>query len=195
MTVAESSGEARARFAIESLLASGLKVQFGFDVDKSIELWAVPLGAFTMTDVTAGIGKWVMTESEMPTLEKFIRTIQAIVRQRQEDERPLDGMCPECGEPAGETSKGERVPGVMRSHWVRVIDGVDQVETFKSKQHRAKKPDADPVFIEVERHHYRPCSLCMPERYSLYARGHFDEGHDPCPACRKYRIPGLRDSA
>lgn len=176
------SAQDKARLVINALAAAALPLPFGFDEDTVVELWAGLIGTFTVADLTAAVGQWVMNESKYPTVEQFLRIVQRVSYDRVKAARPLDEECPEC--------EGVR--------YVRIVDETIQVETWASKKLHRKRDGTDDgseenrEFVDVELHHYQPCSLCIPDRFDLYMRGHWDAGHLPCPTCRPYREPGRK---
>lgn len=85
------------------------------------------------------------------------------------------------------------------THWVTVIEGVELIETFASKQRHRKRDGTDDgdtenrEYVEYPHRTKRPCSRCLPERYRLYETGHFRADHKAagaCSLCRHYHGMG-----
>lgn len=157
----------KAQLVLTALRSAALRPPFRFDEESPDQLWALALGAFSVDVLTGAAGQWVLTNEEFPTLSEFLTLVRyhdKMARADVEDAANSD-VCPECAD----------------VHWLRVQDDPQMV--FDRKLNKE---------IPVEMHHMAPCRLCLPERYELYERGHFDAEHvdaGGCKYCAYYMKP------
>lgn len=163
----------KAGIVLDALRAGALQIPFGFDQTEAEPIWAAAIGGFPLEVLTATVGMWIKHHSEFPSLAEFltIANFNDHERQRAEaHERAKTKLpCPECDDVHFVTIRGEKT----------IFD------TFRNENRI------------VENRYAVPCRLCLPERYELYQRGHFDESHidrGGCPECWDY-LPTLRHKA
>lgn len=181
----------KAQAVLKALTAGGLRAPFNIEMEDAIDLWAVKLGQYPTDVLMEATQVWIYADDkEFPSVGQ-LATQAAYIARQYEPRRVNDQVCPEC--------EGD--------HWVTVVDSVEQVETFKSKQLHTRKftqdDDGDPdnrEYIEVPRTHKRPCSTCpgMRRRYELYTAGHFGADHvagGGCRECYDYTAQAIKDRA
>lgn len=168
----------KALLVLRQLLAANLKTEYRFSLEDASLVWATQIGAFSSSVLNDAVQEWIADpDQEFPTVGDFVALCQYLVTERMRKSAEADARarkqthCTECGVQDETDEHGNFIPG-MTVRWVRVED-----------------PGGG--------HHMRPCSQCLPERYDLYQRGHFDKEHTArggCSECVEYNKPWLNKS-
>lgn len=169
----DDAAYAKARLVLDALRGGALQPPFGFDQEQAEPLWAAAVGEFPVETLTTTVGTWVKHHSEFPSLAEFLTIAhfhQAENNRAAHATRAQNTeVCRECD--------GLR--------YVTVRPTVVMFDAFRGENR------------EVENRYAVPCRICLPERYELHQRGHFDAEHverGGCPQCWDY-LPTLRHKA
>jgi hypothetical protein len=181
-----SADETKALAILEALAAGGLKPPFEFDLATAKQVWGAKLGEYKLADLMDGVNVFLDGDATtIPTVGQFEAAVRSVIGEHRRDDRARvaqeRGTCSECED----------------VRWVRIEDGIERVETLASRVLRVRRPDAEAEYIEVPKHHYRPCTVCLPERFDLYQSGHWTPTHieaGGCRLCRPYHEPWTKES-
>lgn len=178
----------KAQYVLRTFKHSGLKMPYDTEIEDMALVWAAPLARFSTGVLDDAIAEWRATETECPAVGEMESLCGQIVaenmrRSAEADARvrnPEGKWCDECG------VEDEEHPdhGHIRGYNMRYVRVEDPDTTITS-------PKGVPILV-TGNHHMRPCSLCLPDAYDLYKRGHFSGDHRArggCKECRDY-LPG-----
>lgn len=134
---------------LRALIAAGLRVPYGFDMDDGIQVWGVALADRPLALLLQAVTLWCSdAEAEFPSLAEFQTVVSAVeIEARQEQER-MEGYdptnlrsCDLCFETPGYIRDG---PGRM--------DPLEPCKRCMPEKHRVWKSG-----------HYNPKHRCWPE--------------------------------
>jgi hypothetical protein len=142
--------------AVTIMQAANLGPKYGTDLDDLERLWSERLANHDPEAILAAARDWAVDAHEFPDLADFTNVVSGM--QRRHEALVRGRASRQIGDTCAECgdTKDNRTEG-----WVETIDNGSCQRTV------------------------RPCSLCKPEQYAVWAAGCFDPDHKGCDRCSK----------